>query len=239
VLLSIGPVPRAHSLESFIDGLDDGLREFGYVLLVAQRAPTAEALDAVAPRVVIDFADAYAVGGSAHWEGGREHGLASHAYTQLQHLVELGHERVALAIPDRPALAPLVSIRLAQMRTAAQNLGMIDAPVLRTGATQDSAAAALTELRRKHPAVSAIAAFDDDTAMLVLAAMASLDLSAPADLAVIGFDEGRHAALWRPALTTVRIDAYGYGQRAARTALGEEPGSWPPHASTVIRRETA
>src|SRR5690606_25005469 len=39
---------------------------------------------------------------------------------------------------------------------------------------------------------------------------------APADLTVIGFDERRHAALWDPAFTTVRIDATTYSRRAAR-----------------------
>lgn len=238
VLLSTGPVPRAHSLESFIDGLDDGLRDLGYVLLVTQRTPAPELLEAVAPRVALDLATAYADGKPTVWEGGRVHGLASHAHTQLRHLTDFGHTRIALAVPKDAALAPIITVRLAQMRDAAARLGVGNPPLLAVGATRESAREALIELQREHPTVSAIAAFDDDTAMLVLAAMSDVGLSAPGDLAVIGFDEGHHAALWRPALTTVRIDAYGYGQRIARTILDEEPDAWPQRPSAVIRRDT-
>jgi DNA-binding LacI/PurR family transcriptional regulator len=40
-----------------------------------------------------------------------------------------------------------------------------------------------------HPAVTAVAAFDDDAAIRTLTALQDLGLSAPGDLAVIGFDD--------------------------------------------------
>src|SRR5262249_43451796 len=45
-------------------------------------------------------------------------------------------------------------------------------------------------------------------------------LRAPADLAVIGFDDTEYGELATPALTTINIDAETHGRRAARTALG-------------------
>ncbi|GIM95362.1 hypothetical protein Ato02nite_071550 [Paractinoplanes toevensis] len=81
--------------------------------------------------------------------------------------------------------------------------------------------------------VTAVAAFDDDTARRVLAR------TDRADLAVIGFDETAHGAFWKPSLTTVRIDAAGYGRRAARRALGHPAGDAPVEASRVIVRESA
>jgi len=68
--------------------------------------------------------------------------------------------------------------------------------------------------------------------------MRRIGYRAPADLAVMGFDEGRHAALWDPPLSTVRIDAIGYGRRAARISLGLDPGSWAETPSEVIVRQT-
>ncbi|MDP9795028.1 DNA-binding LacI/PurR family transcriptional regulator [Catenuloplanes nepalensis] len=85
---------------------------------------------------------------------------------------------------------------------------------------------------------TAVAAFDDDTALRVLAALADQGLRAPEDLAVIGFDDAPHGELWTPALTTVHIDAAGYGRRAGRAALGLDTGAVPPNPSIVIRRES-
>ncbi len=50
--------------------------------------------------------------------------------------------------------------------------------------------------------------------------MRSLNLSAPDDLAVIGYDENEYAVLFAPTLTTVWADAEGHGRIAGRRALG-------------------
>ncbi|PUB19835.1 LacI family transcriptional regulator [Promicromonospora sp. AC04] len=177
--------------------------------------------------------------GVADWEGGWAHGLAAHSQTQLRYLVEQGHREIAVALPEGGPYARLAALRLDYARTAAAELGLPEPPVIRLGSDRAAAAAELRGMRKKHPGVSAIAAFNDDVAFLVLGAMADLELEAPADLAVIGFDESRYGALWRPALTTVRIDAAAYGRRAARGAIGLELGEWPSSPSRVVRRESA
>ena len=45
-------------------------------------------------------------------------------------------------------------------------------------------------------------------------------------------------ALWRPALTTVRIDARTYGRRTARAILGRPTGDSRPAPARVIERAT-
>jgi len=85
-----------------------------------------------------------------------------------------------------------------------------------------------------------MAAFDDDVALRALAAMRELGLAAPADLAVIGFDDNGYGALTSPTLTTVHIDAEAHGRQAARAVLGLDPA--PAHSPTpgrvVIRGST-
>ncbi len=51
---------------------------------------------------------------------------------------------------------------------------------------------------RPTPTVTAVAAFDDDVALRTLAAMRDLKLTAPRDLAVIGFDATEYGALATP-----------------------------------------
>jgi len=87
--------------------------------------------------------------------------------------------------------------------------------------------------------VTAVAAFDDDVALRVLAALHDLGLDAPADLAVIGFDATEHGALANPALTSVHIDAEAHGRRAARTLLGLDTADLSPAPGRVIVRASA
>jgi DNA-binding LacI/PurR family transcriptional regulator len=111
--------------------------------------------------------------------------------------------------------------------------------VLELSTDGSRARASLAKLRGEHPEVTAVAAFDDEVGLRVLAAMSDLELRAPADLAVIGFDEGRYGGLWRPSLTTVRIESETFGRRAARSALGLEVGEWQSPPSHVIARDSA
>ncbi len=76
-------------------------------------------------------------------------------------------------------------------------------------------------------------------ALRVLAAMRSLGLSAPGDLAVIGFDDNGYGALATPALTTVHIDAEAHGRQAARAVLGLSAAGLSPVPGRVIVRESA
>jgi DNA-binding LacI/PurR family transcriptional regulator len=76
-------------------------------------------------------------------------------------------------------------------------------------------------------------------ALRVLAAMRSLGLSAPDDLAVIGFDDNGYGALTSPELTTVHIDAEAHGRQAARAILGLSAAGLSPTPGQVIVRESA
>ena len=98
---------------------------------------------------------------------------------------------------------------------------------------------ALHALRTTDAGVTAVAAFDDDVALRVLAAMRFAGLSAPGDLAVIGFDDNGYGALSSPTLTTVHIDAEAHGRQAARAVLGLPAAGLSPAPGRVIVRESA
>ena len=69
--------------------------------------------------------------------------------------------------------------------------------------------------------------------------MRAAGLSAPADLAVIGYDDNGYGALTSPALTTVHIDAEAHGRQAARLVLGLSAANLPPVPGQVVVRESA
>jgi DNA-binding LacI/PurR family transcriptional regulator len=225
VLLNVAGLPPGGSLRSFIDGLEGELDRHGHALLVrhgtGRPGSLRRVVEAAAPRAVLDLAGLYAGTGTDVDDGGWIDGLAAHTATQIEYLAARGHRRVALALPGTPGLARLASLREAHTRQIAAALGLAEPVVLRSPADPVPAG------------VTAVAAFDDDTAL------ATLSRTHRSDLAVIGFDETAHGALWKPSLTTVSIDAAGYGRRAARRALGHPAGDAPVRASRVIVRESA
>lgn len=249
VLLHVGSLLGGHSLDSFIAGMSEELRSLGYSLLVTTGSDAGDggmpldALDAIAPRAVLDLPRL--VAGPTE-EGpvfgaidGYQAGLAFHTLTQLRHLSARGHRDIAFAIPHDPSTT-LASARVEYVARIAAELGLAPVRTVRIDMGDGSAHRrdAVRALLGETP-VTAVAAYSDDVALGVLGAMAGLGLRAPDDLAVIGFDDGHHGQLWQPALTTVRIDAAAFGRRAARVVLGLEPGEWIQVPSEVIVRETA
>lgn len=233
VLLDVGPLHGGPILEGFIVGMSNELAVHGYSLLVQHGThdrALQSAIAAISPRAVVDIAGPFAAVDPDNAEGGSAFGMLSHALTQLGHLVARGHRRIAFGLPDSERPSP----RWDHVRDAARHLGIAEPTPVRIAGQH-----ALAHLLREHPDITAVAAFDDETAVTILGAMADLRLSAPDDLAVIGFGDSDFGSLWRPALTTVHVDAPELGQHAARVALGID--DLPPLArgSRVIVRASA
>jgi DNA-binding LacI/PurR family transcriptional regulator len=266
VVLMIDANLDGHFARSYIAGLDAELAAHDHVLLVRYGQSTPEAvqptLEAIAPRAVLRFADAYladaaqaradtapALAGTApaqsgpapHWledsGGGWRDGLAAHVALQIGYLAGRGHHAIAVALPEQ--LTALAQARLHFVDEVATGLGLASPPHFAVPRDRAAAVDALRELRAAHPGVTAVAAHDDDVALRVLAAATDLAIGVPGELAVIGHDETEHGALSTPALTTIRIDAQGYGRQAARAILGLDPGDLSPAPAQVISRQSA
>jgi DNA-binding LacI/PurR family transcriptional regulator len=239
VVLSLDVALDGNYARSYVRGLDAELAAHDHALLVRyEHAGTGAALDAIAPRAVLRFGEPYLTGHELEDSGGGwRDGLAAHVSAQVGYLAGRGHTRIAYALPDPDT--PLRAVRLRFADRAAERLGLspvapFSIPVFRTGAADS-----LTRIRAARPAVTAVAAFDDDVALRVLAAMRDLGLAAPGDLAVIGFDDNGYGALATPALTTVHIDAEAHGRQAARAVLGLDATGLSPAPGQVIVRESA
>ena len=249
VLLTIDVALDGNYARSYIGGLDAELAAHEHVLLVRYARPHDPAermvLDTIAPRAVLRFGEPYLTGRELDDSGGGwRDGLAAHVAAQVGYLASHGHERIALALPDRDT--PLRSVRQRFADRAAAALGLaplipftVAGPRSTAGSSGTTAADSLSALLALAEPVSAVAAFDDDVALRVLAAMRPLGLSAPGDLAVIGFDDNGYGALAAPALTTVHIDAEAHGRQAARAILGLPAGDLAPAPGRVIVRESA
>jgi DNA-binding LacI/PurR family transcriptional regulator len=239
VVLSLDVALDGNYARSYVRGLDAELAAHDHALLVRyEHAGTEATLDTIAPRAALRFGEPYLTGHELDDSGGGwRDGLAAHVSAQVGYLASRGHTRIAYALPDPET--PLRAVRLRFADRSAETLGLspvapFSLPAFRTGATDS-----LARFRAAHPAVTAVAAFDDDVALRVLAAMRDLGLTAPGDLALIGFDDNGYGALATPALTTVHIDAEAHGRLAARAILGLDADGLSPSPGRVVVRESA
>jgi len=128
---------------------------------------------------------------------------------QVEHLVSRGHRVVAYAAPDDTRLAAFADRRAAGVSSACDELGL-PAPAVATVRLDVDAAAEVVRAWRSAPEpVTAVAAYNDEVALAVLAGVRAEGLRVPEDVAVIGVDDVPAARLASPALTTVwqAIDA--------------------------------
>lgn len=180
--------------------------------------------DETAPRVVAD-----------NLAGGR---LAT------QHLIELGHRRVALisGTPD----ASTSEGRMAGYRVALENAGLsLDDLLIGGGRFDvDVAADATRSLLRNREPPTAIVVVDDMMAVAVIRELTAHGLSVPEDVSVTGFNDLPVAALAAPPLTTVRVPLERMGGLATDMLIDRIEGREPTanivlDPELVVRSSTA
>jgi LacI family transcriptional regulator len=144
-----------------------------------------------------------------------------------QHLIGLGHRRIALITNAEPVYTASAD-RLAGYREALEVAGLgFDNELVRYGNfTPQSGAEAMTELLLARPVPTAVFIASDTVALGALQALRRHGLRVPQDMAVVGFDDVPLSAFIDPPLTTVRLPAFGLGWGAAdllgRLIAGED-----------------
>ena len=154
-----------------------------------------------------------------------------------QHLISLGHRAIGFLT------GPPISFG-AQGRTKGyskalsfssipvhQNFILACQPTVEGG--QEGARALLTD----HPEITALFCYNDLIAVGVLQACAQLGRKVPDDLAVVGYDDIRLAALVTPPLTTCHIRREQLGQLAIRLLLDQINNPAEDHKEMVVQPE--
>jgi len=158
-----------------------------------------------------------------------------------QHLIELGHRRIAL-LAGPSTLATV--LRIAGVRTVLERAGLKLSSVSKGGDTIEQGCAAGLELLRRDRDFTAIVAFNDLVAAGVVRAARTLGIDVPGEVSVVGFDDIMLASLFEPALTTVRAPKYEMGARAAQLLFEHMRSECEMHwellrGSLVVRESTA
>lgn len=138
------------------------------------------------------------------------------------YLMSLGHRRIGY-IAGPPGFRSAVE-RLAGFRDAlaARGVAFPDELIVEGGYTYESGIAGGEKLLALNPRPTAIFASNDEMAAGVYRVANRLGLSIPADLSIVGFDDGPLAARLLPSMTTVRLPIRELGRIAANKILHPE-----------------
>ncbi|GAA4983669.1 LacI family DNA-binding transcriptional regulator [Yinghuangia aomiensis] len=239
VLLAVPDVPLGAGLSHFIEGLADALAAHRLTLVTHLAGPRGRALPdvcaSVGASVVVGSEPFDAETVEALHRAGADvvlpaaaEGVSSMApigHMQAQHLIDRGHRRLGYAMPAHHALRRMGEERLRGARDACTAAGLPEPVVATIGLATASASEAVAGWRAES--VTAVCAFNDETAIAVLAGMRAHDLRAPGDIAVIGVDDIPTAPLSDPPLTTVHFDVDAVVRRRAEWVVAELRGGEP------------
>ena len=169
---------------------------------------------------------------------------AAGAAAATRHLVELGHDRIAL-IGGLAHTMPAIDRHRGYREELRARRVPYRATYVRHGdfypASGHEQMRRLLRLKRPPTAVFTVS---DEMAIGAIGAINEAGLSVPGDIAVVGFDDIEAASLIHPPLTTVRQDKTMLGRVAgeALIALVEDEGATPPAISLpvelIVRRSS-
>lgn len=170
-------------------------------------------------------------------------------YAATQHLINLGHQRIAFL--SRPVLRLVpVAERYEGHRQAMIDAGLEPSPPLLVGVPdkelgpQEALQAyrhgtsdeirQIAEILRRPDRPTAIFAMNDLMALQVLRAAEHVGLSVPDNLSLVGFDDMDIISQIGIPLTTVAQDTFAVGRRAAELLIGRIEGYRGPARREVI-----
>jgi GntR family transcriptional regulator, arabinose operon transcriptional repressor len=174
----------------------------------------------------------------------------SGGYTATQHLIELGHQRIAFLSCPILDLLP-VAERFRGYQTAMQNAGLpaldplligeVNREILSHHAseayhnTNNSLVAEVVRyLKDEAQKVTAIFAMNDNIALLALKAASIAKLRVPEDVSIVGYDDIDIATYLSTPLTSVSQDNFSIGKRAAELLIERIEGLYTGSPRSVL-----
>jgi LacI family transcriptional regulator, repressor for deo operon, udp, cdd, tsx, nupC, and nupG len=173
---------------------------------------------------------------------------AAGASTAVQHLLNLGHERIAIISgdPSEPMACTAPQDRRAGYRRTLEAAGIAPDPGLEVYGdfTVEGGERATAELFGRPKPPTAIFSESDEMAFGAMKVLGRIGMSVPADISVVGFDNHQMAGYFD--LTTIAQPVFEQGRIIARRLVDsiERPGEVPPEkirtdTNLVIRGSTA
>lgn len=161
----------------------------------------------------------------------------------VRHLYDLGHRRIYIIAGPEGWFSTTKRLQTAVREAATLGMAVTG---MEHGDWSAASGFRITRDAGFDDGTTAIVAANDEMAMGALAALDKRGIDVPGDMSIVGFDDVRGAAYYKPALTSVHIDFKAAGELAVSRLLalitkpGEEalePLIVPPRL--VVRASTA
>jgi DNA-binding LacI/PurR family transcriptional regulator len=136
-----------------------------------------------------------------------------------EHLVELGHRRIAYVANPRSCGTDFDRFTGYKMVLNKQGIPFDEGLAVEGDGTLEGGVEAIGQLMAVSAPPTAILCFNDMMAMGAIHALSRVNRKVPRDCSVIGFDDLEQAAYYCPPLTTVRQPSYRLGQAAMSMML--------------------
>jgi LacI family transcriptional regulator len=252
--------------DEILHGVDDGLKGTGYasvivtghwsaleeadrirlllarkvdgIILLSGNLPDDELLHFATQRPIVVTGRALDAPNVLGFTMDNEHG----AYLAVQHLIELGHRRIAF-VSGPPSHAD-ASSRLRGYRKALEGAGIAIDPALVVEGNfhENSGLIAINHLFETRQEFSAVFAANDQSAYGVRLALYRKGVRVPEDVSLVGFDDLPGSSFTTPPLTTVRQPLYDIGLTAMTALLrlitGDRVPTRVPPVELVVRETT-
>jgi DNA-binding LacI/PurR family transcriptional regulator len=258
VLLVLPDWPLEHSLRTNLEVLTHALAAHGYALITFTPLPGSAATPLWAildPAVVIgyepfspeDIADMKSLGirniipSPDATAAQISTDFASGPRLQTEYLLGLGHQRLGYAYPPDSRLEEFIKARLQLVTDVCTEAG-VPRPIVRGVHYQDDSGPAAAAAWQEA-GVTAVIAYNDETAADVIAGAVRSGIRVPEDLSVVGHDDSPLAARFLPSISSVAVDMERLGVYMAGLALhlaeGHPLPDPPTGATSLVRRESA
>ncbi|WP_284763184.1 LacI family DNA-binding transcriptional regulator [Arthrobacter sp. efr-133-R2A-63] len=257
VLLVLPDWPLEYSLRTNLEVLTHALAAHGYALITFTPRPDSAATPLWAilePAVVIGYepfsaeqvADMESLGirniipspGTSADQVSTD--FASGPRLQTEYLLGLGHQRLGYAHPSDPRLKEFVKARLQLVNEVCIEAGG-RTPIAREVDYQDASGSAAAAAWREA-GVTAVIAYNDETAADVIAGAVRSGIRVPEDLSVVGHDNSPLAARYMPSITSIALDmerlALYMAGLAMHLAEGHPLPDPPTVAASLVCRES-
>jgi LacI family transcriptional regulator len=160
---------------------------------------------------------------------------AASARTVAEHLINLGHERIA-CLSSREAAWQAWSVRRRECFVqAVEDLGGFETRYWRLNPWGTDGLEVAREILSQDPRPTAVFAVTDHEALYLYDAAGELGLDIPHDVSIVGFADLDFAASLRPPLTSMRQRPREIGRRAAQRILDRLDGDAADSPPTTIR----
>jgi LacI family transcriptional regulator len=167
----------------------------------------------------------------------------SASFAATQHLIQLGHKRIAYLAG--PASSPAYRRRLEGYRRALREAGVEgdDRLIFNAGSTIEEGEKAALQMLNESPSATAVQAVNDLVAIGAATVFLNQGLKIPQDLSLVGFGNILVSEYFRIPLTTIRQPKLRMGVAAMDSMLklmrGERPPSKSLPAELIIRESTS